>query len=156
MDLSPYRGNHANCRWTGGLWNLFNLLTRKKITNVITRIKLFFLTEEQKGHKLCSFVLLSKVICLHVSRVSARNFYLSTWLHGLHCFSSWYLWYVERRRLSFLRNYLFMSRENRNFAGGNWTGNDERLTGNGERGTENGERLKVTVHRYSPAWFVKR
>ena len=39
------------------------------------------LTEEQKGHKLCSFVLASKVICLHVSLVSARNFYLST-LHG--------------------------------------------------------------------------
>ena len=34
--------------------------------------ELFFLTEEQKGQKLCSFVLMSKVICLHVSRVSAR------------------------------------------------------------------------------------
>ena len=33
-----------------------------------------FLTEEQKGQKLCSFVLMSKVICLHVSRVSARIF----------------------------------------------------------------------------------
>ena len=31
-----------------------------------------FLTEEQKG--LCSFVLMSKVICFHVSRVSARIF----------------------------------------------------------------------------------
>ena len=43
---------------------------------MITR-KLFFLTEEQKGHKLCSFVLMSKVIYFHVSRVSARIF-LST------------------------------------------------------------------------------
>ena len=52
-----------------GLWNLCNLLTENN-QHVV-------LTEEQKGHKLCSFVLMSKVICLHVSRVSARNF-LST------------------------------------------------------------------------------
>ena len=47
-----------------GLWNLCNLLTENN-QHVV-------LTEEQKGHKLCSFVLMSKVICLHVSRVSAR------------------------------------------------------------------------------------
>ena len=72
------------------------------------------MTEEQKGHKLCSFVLVSKVICLHVSRVSARNF-LST------DFTLFFLVILEIRGemggVSFLRNYLFMSGENRNFAG---------------------------------------
>ena len=48
----------------GKPWNLWNLLTRKKIINVITRIKLFFW---QKNRRDISYVLLFLCLKLYVS-----------------------------------------------------------------------------------------
>ena len=62
----------------GKQFNLFNLLTEKNKQRDYTET--VFLTEEQKGQKLCSFVLMSKVICLHVSRVFGHE-NKKTWCH---------------------------------------------------------------------------